>query len=84
MQRAFFGRGARDAAHAQVEHKTRIVRGKASEFGGGHIVFAKEFFDFADQHLWVLPGVVMVGHRANPIPRIARCSYNVPVEFLLV
>src|SRR3990167_740042 len=50
MFRPFLCCGTRDAAHPEIEHEARIVRGKTSEFGCGHIVLAEEFLDCADQH----------------------------------
>ena len=35
---------------AQIEHEARIMRGKAAELGGRHLVLAKEFLDGSDQH----------------------------------
>src|SRR5690606_36471614 len=48
-------RSAGFASVAQVEHETRIVRGKPAELGRRHVVPAEELLDFADQHggsLW--------------------------------
>jgi len=39
---ARLGRGAGEAAHAQVEHEARVVGGEAAEFGCRHFVPAQE------------------------------------------
>ena len=46
-----FGTVARLAAHAQVEHEARVVRGQAAEFGCRHLVLAEKFLDGTDQHV---------------------------------
>jgi hypothetical protein len=74
---ALFGAVTRLAAHAQIEHESRVVRGKAAEFGGCHLVLAEEFLDGTDQHDVLPKGLPEVANRVV-------CSVYVPIEILLV
>jgi hypothetical protein len=50
MFHAFYHRGTRFAAIAQIADKAGVMRGKATKFGDGHARALDEFFDFADEH----------------------------------